>query len=164
MMLGGDEFRRSQQGNNNAYCQDSEISWVDWPLLERNSEVFQFARGVLAFRRAHPVLRREAFYTDEEVSWFDPDGKTPDWFDPRQKRLACLIRSQGASDLYLMFNAGSEGVAFVLPPCSSYSWRLAVDTAGPLPPDFYRAGEEAALTNPMSYLVQARSCAILVAH
>ena len=60
MLLGGDEFRRSQKGNNNAYCQDNEISWVDWSLLQRNSEVFQFARGVFALRRTHAVLRREA--------------------------------------------------------------------------------------------------------
>ena len=94
MLLGGDEFRRSQGGNNNAYCQDNEISWVDWSLLQRNSEVFRFARGMFALRRAHPVLRREAFYTAEEIVWFDPSGKSPDWFDPRQRCLACLIRSE----------------------------------------------------------------------
>src|ERR1017187_8051698 len=98
LILGGDEFRRSQRGNNNAYCQDNEISWVDWSLLERNSEVFQFARGVLALRRAHPVLRREAFYTEGDVCWFNPSGMSPDWVDSRQKYLACLIRSQDAAD------------------------------------------------------------------
>ena len=164
MLLGGDEFRRSQRGNNNAYCQDNEISWVDWSLLQRNREIFQFARGVFAFRRAHPVLRREAFYTDEEARWFNPSGKIPDWFDPRQKSLACLIRSQDVASLFLMFNATSGAVAFAVPPRGSPSlWRVAVDTAESAPPGFYSPGEEATLANPASYLVQSNSSVILVA-
>ena len=164
MLLGGDEFRRSQGGNNNAYCQDNEISWVDWSSLQRNNEVFQFARGVFALRRAHPVLRREAFYTDEEIRWFSPSGKSPDWFDPRQKCLACLIRSQDVADLFLMFNAESEAVIFTVPPpCSPNSWRLAADTAESSPLGFYSPGEEAPLANPASYLAQSRSSVILVA-
>jgi isoamylase len=164
MLLGGDEFRRSQRGNNNAYCQDNEISWVDWSMLQRNSGVLQFARDVFALRRAHPVLRRKAFYTEEEICWFNPSGKSPDWFDPRPKCLACLIRSQDVADLFLMFNAENEAVTFAVPPARSpRSWRLAVDTAESLPVDFYRPGEEAALANPASYLVQSRSSVILVA-
>ena len=90
MLLGGDEFCRSQGGNNNAYCQDNEVSWIDWSLLQANNEVFRFARGILALRREHPVLRREAFYKAEEISWFDLFGRSPNWFDPRQKCLACF--------------------------------------------------------------------------
>jgi isoamylase len=163
MLLGGDEFRRSQRGNNNAYCQDNEISWVDWSLLQRNSEVHKFARGAFAFRRAHPVLRRESFYTDEEICWFSPSGKSPDWLDPRQKCLACLIRGHDATDLFLMFNAGSEAVAFAVPSArSSRCWRLAADTAESSPHSFYIPGEEAELAKPASYLVQSRSSVILV--
>jgi len=164
MLLGGDEFRRSQRGNNNTYCQDNEISWVDWSLLQRNSEVFQFARGVLALRRAHPVLRREAFYTDDDIYWFDPSGKIPDWFDPGPKCLACLIRSQDVADLFLMFNAGSEAAIFAVPPaCSPRSWRLAADTAESSPVGFYSPEKEVALANSASYLVQSRSSVILIA-
>jgi glycogen operon protein len=164
MVLGGDEFRRSQRGNNNAYCQDNEISWVDWSLLQQNSEVFQFARGVFALRRAHPVLRREAFYGDEEIRWFNPSGKSPDWFDPRQKCLACLIRSRDVADLFLMFNAESEAVTFAVPPPRSpCSWHIAADTAESSPLGFYSPGEEAALVNPAGCLVQSRSSVILAA-
>ena len=149
MLLGGDEFRRTQRGNSNAYCQDNDTSWVDWSLLQQNHEIFRFARGLLALRRAHPVLRREAFYTDKEICWFNPFGKTPDWFDPRQKCLACLIRSQDVADLFLMFNADSKVVPFALPPLRSpCSWRLAADTVEPSPLGFYSPGEEAALANP----------------
>ena len=73
------------------------------PAASRNS--CGFARQVFAFRRAHAVLRREAFYGDRDIQWFDPSGRSPDWLDPSQKRLACLIRGQDGPDLYLMFNA-----------------------------------------------------------
>src|SRR5580693_2126546 len=91
MMLGGDEFRRTQRGNNNAYCQDNEVSWFDWSLLEKHKEIHRFTRGMIAFRRTHPVLRTENFYTDSEIKWFAPNGGTPGWADPRQKSFACLI-------------------------------------------------------------------------
>jgi len=163
MLLGGDEFRRSQEGNNNAYCQDNEISWIDWTLLPQNSEVFQFTRGAFAFRRSHPVLRREAFYTEEEICWFNPSGGSPDWSDPGQKCLACLIRSQDMADLFLMFNASSEAVNFCVPPRSLRCWRLAADTAESSPPGFYGPGEESVLANPANYLIQSRSSVVLVA-
>ncbi len=161
MLLAGDEFRRSQGGNNNAYCQDNETSWVDWALLERNHEVFEFARGVFAFRQAHPVLRREGFYRDDEVRWFQPSGESPDWFDSRQKCLACLIRSDDEAGLFLLFNASTQAVSFAVPPRAGGVWRVAIDTAVSVVPGFYRPGEEAALASPASYVVQSRSSVVL---
>jgi hypothetical protein len=66
MPLGGDEFRRTQQGNNNAYCLDNEVSWYDWTLIGRHREIHRFTRGMIAFRRAHPSLQ-EAFYTEADI-------------------------------------------------------------------------------------------------
>ena len=163
MLLAGDEFRRSQRGNNNAYCQDNDTSWIDWSLFQRHNEIFRFARGVLALRRAHPVLRREAFYTNEEIHWFNPNGDRPDWFDPRQKWLACLIRGQEGPDLFLMFNADTEPIDFVLPQSRPVVWRLAADTAQPSPRDLFAPGEEVAVANSSSYRVEARSGVVLVA-
>ena len=77
MLLGGDEFRRTQGGNNNAYCQDNETSWYDWSYLEQHREIFRFTRGMIAFRRAHPILSKEQFYTDAEIHWFGPQGDCP---------------------------------------------------------------------------------------
>ncbi|MCR4299432.1 MAG: glycogen debranching protein GlgX, partial [Gallionella sp.] len=91
MLLGGDEFRRTQGGNNNAWCQDNETSWHDWSSLEQHREIFRFTRGMLAFRSAHPVLSKEQFYTDAEINWFGPQGGLPDWASPKQKQFACLI-------------------------------------------------------------------------
>ena len=89
MLLGGDEFRRTQGGNNNAYCQDNETSWIDWSCLEQHQEIYRFARGMIAFRRAHPVLSKEQFYTDAEIRWFGPQGGLPNWADPKRKTV-CL--------------------------------------------------------------------------
>jgi glycogen operon protein len=164
MLLGGDEFRRTQRGNNNAYCQDNETSWLDWSLRRRHDEILRFARNVLALRRAHPVLRREAFYTHEDIQWFDPHGRSPDWSDSRARSLACLIRAKDAPALYLMFNADPEPIGFVLPvPPRLRPWRVAVDTAQPSPRDCHAAGEEAALAIQTSYALESRSSAMLVA-
>ena len=77
MLLGGDEFRRTQAGNNNAYCQDNETSWYDWSFLEKHREIFRFTCGMIAFRRAHLILSKEQFYTDDEIQWFSPQGGSP---------------------------------------------------------------------------------------
>jgi len=81
----------------------------------------------------------------------------------RQKCLACLIRSQPEANLYLMFNADTEGMAFVLPSAGEGRWQLAVDTAQALPRDFYVPGKEALIANPQSYTLESRSSAVLVA-
>ena len=130
MLLGGDEFRRTQGGNNNAYCQDNETSWYDWSHLDEHREIFNFTRGMIAFRSAHPVLSKEQFYTDAEIHWFGPRGELPNWLDPKEKQFACLIHEDEQSALYVMFNAGGDAVDFSLPPApSGVRWRLAVDTS-----------------------------------
>jgi isoamylase len=163
MLSAGDEFRRSQQGNNNAYCQDNEISWCDWSLLERYREIYRFARAMIGFRRAHPTLRKEMFYNGEEIRWFGPRGGEPDWFDPRQKCLACVISGQGEPDLCLMFNAATEQVAFSLPhPPGRRGWWLVVDTTQPMPDGLLEFGNEVALKDMTTYDMGPRSSVILV--
>jgi glycogen operon protein len=164
MLLGGDEFRRTQGGNNNAYCQDNETSWIDWTQLEQHQEICRFAQGMIAFRRAHPVLSEEQFYTDAEIHWFGPQGGSPNWADPKEKRFACLIHEDEESALYLTFNAGADAVDFHLPPMtSSVQWHLAMDTFGETPHDLFAVGEEPPLKYPQTYLLKPRSSAILLA-
>jgi glycogen operon protein len=158
MLLAGDELGRTQQGNNNAYCQDNATSWLDWSLLERNAELFRFLRNVLAFRRAHPVLRREAFYTEREARWFAPGGGSPDWFDSSARGLALLAQPDDGSALYLAFNAAADDQQFVLPrPSSGQRWHVAVDTGRPL-----LDPEHESLAPQDSYALLARSSAVLV--
>ncbi len=143
MLLGGDEFGRTQQGNNNAYCQDNEISWVDWSLLKKNRELYEFTRQAIAFRKAHPALWRTTFFKGKDqagdfpdIRWYGPDGApVPDW--EKGFGLACRIDGRrehtGAEadddHLFLIFNAGAEPLAFELPPNNSgEAWRLAFAT------------------------------------
>jgi glycogen operon protein len=163
MLLGGDEFRRTQRGNNNAYCQDNEISWHNWTFLERHQEIYRFARGMVAFRRRHPVLSREAFYTEADLRWFGSEGTAPNWADPEQRQLACLIGGQGEPDLCLMFNAGTEPVTFALPvPPKGGCWYLAVDTDAPVPQDLLEDGHEIALEDQQIYRLGPQSSVILI--
>jgi glycogen operon protein len=163
MLLGGDEGRRTQGGNNNAYCQDNETSWVDWNTLEQHQEIYRFARGMIAFRSAHPVLSKEQFYTDAEIHWFGPQGGLPDWADPKERQVACLIHEDEHHALCLMFNAGADAVDFGLPPVPpGAGWRLAVDTSREAPQDLCAAGEESICEDRATYRLSPRSTAILL--
>ena len=163
MLLGGDEFRRTQRGNNNAYCQDNEVSWFDWSLLEMHKEIQRFTRGMIAFRRAHPVLRREKFYTDEQIKWFAPNGAVLDWADQRQKSFACLILGETESDLFLLFNADARSVEFYLPALPDGKiWRLAVDTSRAAPDDLFDSGKELSMQGQIGFRLEPRSSAILL--
>ena len=163
MLLGGDEFRRTQRGNNNAYCQDNAVSWFDWRLLEKHKEIQRFTRGMIAFRRAHPVLRKETFYTDADIKWFAPNGATPDWTDQRQKSFACLIAGQSEPDLFLMFNADNTSVDFSIPALPTGKiWRLAVNTSRTAPDDLFDPGKEPSMQGQISFRLEPRSSAILL--
>ncbi|MGA8863527.1 MAG: glycogen debranching protein GlgX [Gallionella sp.] len=163
MLLGGDEFRRTQNGNNNPWCQDNETSWYDWGNLKKHNEIFRFTRGMIAFRRNHPVLCREQFYSDAEIHWFDPQGGLPDWDDSDQNKFSCLIQER-QDTLFLMFNAGADTVDFVLPAVPNGSrWHLAADTARVSPQDIFAAGTEPLLEDTKTYRMSPRASAILVA-
>jgi glycogen operon protein len=165
MLLAGDEFRRTQRGNNNAYCQDNAISWVDWSFLERYSEIHRFAREMIAFRRAHPVLRKPDFYTDADIQWFGPQGTaSPAWADPGRKSFACLIWGGSDADLFLMFNADTAPSDFSIPAApENRIWRLAIDTSHQAPEDLYEPGKEPSMQHQVSFRVEPRSSAILLA-
>jgi glycogen operon protein len=164
MLLGGDEFRRTQGGNNNAYCQDNETSWYDWGRLEQHADVLRFTRGMIAFRGAHPVLSKEQFYTDAEIRWLGPHGGLPKWTEPKAKQVGCLVPEGAHRALCLMFNAGAEAVDFPLPAAPPGArWHLAVDTSREAPHDLFAAGEEPLWDDPQTYHLSARSSAILVA-
>jgi isoamylase len=164
MLLGGDEFRRSQRGNNNAWCQDNDTSWFDWSCLERHREIFRFARGMVAFRSAHPVLRREQFYTDAEIQWVGPAGDSTDWFGRKEKALGCVIDDNASGKLLMLFNAGADSIGFRLPkPPDSTNWLLAVDTSAPAPRDLFAEGEEPMVDRSKPYHLEARCSAIFLA-
>jgi glycogen operon protein len=138
MLLAGDEIGHSQHGNNNAYCQDSELSWIHWDLDEPARELLAFTRQVFAIRAANPVLRRRGFFHGRELSgtglkdvaWLRPDGQELtdlDWHDPHVHVLGMLIHGQATDEkddhgrpvigrtLLLLLNGGTRPRAFTLP-------------------------------------------------
>ena len=118
---------------------------------------------MIAFRRAHPVLRRETFYTDADIRWFAPNGAPPNWTDRRQKSIACLILGLTEPDLFLLFNADTRSVDFSIPALPTVKiWRLAVDTSRIAPDDFSEAGKEPSLQDQIGFRLEPRSSAILL--
>ncbi len=111
MITNGDEFGRTQHGNNNAYCQDNEVSWIDWSLLDTHAELVDFTSALAAFRKAHPVLRRKRFFAgrpirkDEElrdIAWFTPSGEEmteQNWGDHFGKCVVVFLNGEGIPDL-----------------------------------------------------------------
>jgi glycogen operon protein len=144
MLLGGDEFRRSQHGNNNAYCQDNEISWYDWRLAKENAELVRFVSRLIAFRKAHPLLCAERFYSQHEVQWFGADGHGPEWHG-HDNRIGCIIFEKHPDRrpaLCLLFNATLRPCRFLLPTPRDISWRIAIDTSQSAPIDIPDSGDE----------------------
>ena len=173
MLLAGDELGRSQGGNNNAYCQDNETSWLDWRLLESNPDLHRFTRLLIAFRKAHPILRRGEFlrgtgtpeHSRPDVSWHGVRVDQPDW-GPRSRVLAMHLAGEHAPqpdcDLYLAANASGRALDFELPePPNGKRWLRVIDTALPSPDDIREEGDEVDLADPTHIHVGAHSCLVL---
>lgn len=123
MMTAGDEFGRTQKGNNNAYCQDNEISWVDWSLLKKNRDLFEFTKALIAIRKNYPVLRRDKFFTGNgDIEWLCPENQAFDWDYGRSLGLYL----PGRNKLLTLINNADHSVAFVL-PAGRWSLRLCTD-------------------------------------
>jgi isoamylase len=154
MMLGGDEICRTQYGNNNAWCQDNEISWVEWRLGDEGRALKEFSKRLIRLRREEPVFRRERFLAGEQSSpglpdvwWFRLDGRRMtrrDWENPDHKWLGVFLNGQDTGtrdghgrpvngDSFLaMFNAHHEDMLFRLPAQRFGSrWELELTTAAP---------------------------------
>jgi glycogen operon protein len=121
MLTAGDEFGRSQLGNNNAYCQDNETSWIDWSLLEKNKDLFEFVRALIALRKKHPALHVGKFYTGRDVDWIGPESLPINWDNDR----ALGMHIKGKIPLLLLFNNESVDLSFELP---KGNWKLALTT------------------------------------
>jgi glycogen operon protein len=178
MLLGGDEFARTQGGNNNAYCQDNEVSWFDWTAAARNDNLIEFFRKAIAFTRRFPVLQRRKFYLgkdldDDEVpdlSWSAPDGGQPQWHDAEARTVCYQLDTsedgaQSAVDrLFFILNAHFEPRYVRLPPLDPpRAWYRAIDTSLPAGEDFADAGGEVRIDPPDHYIAPARSTVVLIA-
>jgi isoamylase len=153
MLLMGDEAGRTQRGNNNGYCQDNELSWMDWESSPASDGLGGFVRELLALRKRHPALERKRYFRGErlngselkDATWFRTDGQeltAKDWNAPEGARLALLIDGQAMDErdalghavtddlLCLVLNADPVDVRYVLPaPVSRFAWEVAMDTS-----------------------------------
>ncbi|MDB5957967.1 glycogen debranching protein GlgX [Ramlibacter sp.] len=167
MLLGGDEFGNSQQGNNNAYCQDNEISWYDW--AGKDEALLAFTRRLIGIRRSHPALHRQRFFsgrpirgTDvQDVMWFRHDGETmsdEDWQNSHTQSLAMFLAGNGLREtdregrplkddhLLLMLSASHEDLEFTLPRLPGCEhWELLVDTSNDEAQETHGAGQKSLL-------------------
>lgn len=151
MLLGGDEMLRSQRGNNNAWCQDSDISWVNWSLVDSNAEFLRFTRELIWLRRRHAVFRRRGFLVGElggyaaDVHWHGVEPNRPD-FGPNSRFVAYTLdgRFHGRAadewrpdnDFFVVMNGNPSSVTFRVPPSpTGRPWRKLVDTAAASPDD-----------------------------
>ena len=158
MIAHGDEIGRSQNGNNNVYCQDSELSWMDWSLVDKNADLLTFARKVTTLRKKHPVFRRRRFFEGEpirtgdevhDIAWLTPGGQEmthEDWDKSFHHRCVAAFLNGEAIDapdargervvddsFLLCFNAHDEGVEFVTPDDDyAQEWSVEIDTNDPV--------------------------------
>ncbi len=140
MLLAGDEVLRSQGGNNNAWCQDNPIGWLDWSLMERNADMLRFVRGLIALRRRHPSLRRRRFLSGQarngaevpDVVWHGTRLGEPPWEHPQAQVLAFALAPFGPGEaaLYIAINMSAEVQRFAVPRIPGLSWYRALDTGG----------------------------------
>jgi len=170
MFLAGDEFGRTQRGNNNAYCQDNEISWMDWTLAGRNEDLLRFFRLMISFRREHPILRRASFAADgsdgrPRIEWNGARLGQPDWSWHSRSLAMHVYRDSQEDDgdhVYLIANAHARALAFELPRLPARAWRRSVDTSLDSPADTAEIGQEPLLADQSSYEAGPRSVAILI--
>jgi isoamylase len=153
MICGGDEFGWTQQGNNNTYCQDNELTWYDWNINKEQKEFFQFVRTVIQLRKTHPVLRRHKFFQGrylrgseiKDIAWFSPNGHEmtdEEWNAEAVRYLGVRLSGDAINDmdelgerisgdtLLILLNAHHEAVPFILPAHKKGTrWELTLDTA-----------------------------------
>jgi glycogen operon protein len=161
LLLMGDEFARTQQGNNNAYCQDNEIGWVDWSLAQKNAGLVRFTAMLIALRKRHWLMNREQFLT--RVRWHGTKPGNPDWTG-QTRTLAMELRGEpGQPRFYILFNAHWEAQKFALPPADGHGcWRRLVDTNLPSPDDVVEEPNAVPLAPGDHYLTTPRSTVILI--
>ncbi|MCL2834105.1 MAG: glycogen debranching protein GlgX [Treponema sp.] len=178
MLLGGDEMARTQNGNNNAYCQDNGISWYDWELVLNNAGLYRFVKEIISFRLRHPGFMRPEFYTGRDgnynaipdILWLDAEGETPDWENigpclalRMDGSRADILADRDDNDFFIMFNAGEESADFnICEPLDGKKWVRIIDTGLPPPQDILLPGSEKQLTNLEQYTVMGRSLVVLI--
>jgi isoamylase len=177
MVLMGDEVGRTQCGNNNTYCHDNELNWMDWTLLESNADLFRFFKNCIAFRKAHPVLRNRSHLRNQDyvgsgyadITWHGTRAWYADWSD-ESRTLAFMLCGKHARGgqvednyIYVALNMHWETQMFELPqPPQGLQWHVFANTGVTPPEDIWEPGGEPLLSDQDHFLMEPRSVVILV--
>ncbi len=177
MILMGDEMARTQQGNNNTYCQDNELNWLDWTLLQANTELFRFFKTCIALRHAHPVLRNRYHFRNvdyvgsgyPDISWHGTRAWNADWSGV-SRVVAFLLCGKHAKQgtviddyLYVAMNMHYEAMEFEIPGLpEGMQWHVATNTGAKFPEDCWEPGKEPLMKDQQRILLGDRSVCILV--
>jgi isoamylase len=177
MILMGDEVGRTQRGNNNAYCHDTELSWLDWTLLQSSADLFRFFKNCIAFRKAHPVLRGCVRFSNgdyvgsgsADIAWHGTQSWHPDW-QSMSRVLAFMLCGEHAKGgtapddyLYVAMNMYWEALPFEIPILpAGMRWHVFANTSVSSPEDIWEPGKEPVVEDRREFLVGGRSVAILV--
>ena len=169
MFVMGDEVRRTQGGNNNAWCQDNPIGWFDWTQTQTEAGMLRFWSELIAFRKSHPAVHRARFFSGAmnergmpDISWHGTKLNEPGWNDPHARALAWTVAGSLAhSDIHVMVNMFWEPLTFEIPQIYERAWYTAVNTAMPSPQDINAPGNEV-LVNSHHVEVSGRSIVVLI--
>lgn len=169
MFLAGDEVRNTQNGNNNAYCQDNQIGWFDWSGPEKHADLHRFWRRMIEFRKKYAAVRENSFFTGEvnkrglkDVTWHGTKLYSPGWDDSQAKALGFTLAGFGQDpDIHVMMNMHWEALDIDVPVVAGWRWTRVVDTSMPSPSDIVDPGMEV-VCPAQSYRVNARSIVVLV--
>jgi glycogen operon protein len=169
MILSGDEIRRTQQGNNNAYCQDNEISWLDWSMTDKNAEILRFFKQMIKFRKRNFTLHSKSFFKGElnsegipDVTFYGCKVFHPGWDDPTSKVLSATFGAKSNdTDIHMMANMTGDNLQFQMPKIAGKKWFRFVDTSLPSPEDIAEFGQEIEIEGE-EYLVNNHSVVIMI--
>ena len=170
MMLGGDEMRRTQLGNNNAYCQDNPLSWFNWELAERNKGLVRFTSLLIDLRKSHNIFSRIKFFRDTyetsaipEISWYDINAKVPDWAKMNRFLAFKLDGLEVDNDFYVATNLDQYDLTITLPTLpGNKKWYRVADTAFESPDDILEKGNEELLREQRRYVLISGATVILM--
>ena len=170
MLLAGDEMLRTQQGNNNTWCQDNPLGWVDWSLVRENAQMVRFVRGLIALRKRHPSLSRRRFLSGKprngcdlpDVAWHGTRLDAPPWDDPEARHVAFTLApaKPGEPALHVVINMDLEARRFELPCLPGWEWHLALDTGAVPPTDLVPPAEQKPISG-TALVARSRSVAVL---
>ncbi len=174
MILAGDEFGRTQKGNNNAYCQDNQISWLDWNMADTNNDLLRFFKHLIAFRKRHPSLRNHCAEYDDimvefPVNWHGVKPHEPDWAE-YSRSLAVQITEPLPEnpnehiDIYIVASSYWGQLTFELPEISGRSWHRMIDTSVEPPDDICDSDRGFMLERQATYVVNPRSVVVLIGY